>query len=163
MKDYKVGLYLRLSRDDKNSDSVSMSISNQRDMLVDYVEERGWQVENIYIDDGISGTTFERPSFKRMIADIEKKRINMVICKDLSRLGRNYVRVGEYTDFFFPRHKVRFIAVNENIGTQAASINTNGNLNTYTYKIKFWAIIDALDQAGWDYNGSVDFTIELDY
>ncbi|MBT3319937.1 MAG: recombinase family protein [Clostridia bacterium] len=115
MKDYKVGLYLRLSRDDKNSDSMSMSISNQRDMLVDYVEERGWQIENIYIDDGISGATFERPSFKRMIADIEKKRINMVICKDLSRLGRNYVRVGEYTDFFFPRHKVRFIAVNENI------------------------------------------------
>ena len=115
MEDYKVGLYLRLSRDDKNSDSESMSISNQRTMLMDFTAERGWHVEDIYIDDGISGTTFERPSFKRMVADIEKKRINTVIVKDLSRLGRNYVKVGEYTDFFFPQHHVRFIAVTENI------------------------------------------------
>lgn len=115
MKDNKVALYLRLSRDDKNSDSESMSISNQRSMLMDYTKERGWDVEEIYIDDGFSGTTFERPNFKRMIADIEKKRINTVIVKDLSRLGRNYVKVGHYTDFFFPEHKVDFIAVTENI------------------------------------------------
>lgn len=115
MEDYKVALYLRLSRDDKNSDSESMSISNQRTMLMDFTAERGWHVEDIYIDDGISGTTFERPSFMRMVADIEKKRINMVIVKDLSRLGRNYVKVGEYTDYFFPEHHVRFIAVTENI------------------------------------------------
>jgi len=113
--DYKVALYLRLSRDDKNSDSESMSISNQRSMLMDFTAERGWHVEDIYIDDGISGTTFERPGFMRMVADIEKKRINMVVVKDLSRLGRNYVKVGEYTDFFFPEHHVRFIAVTENI------------------------------------------------
>ena len=115
MEDYKVALYLRLSRDDKNSDSESMSISNQRTMLMDFTAERGWHVEDIYADDGISGTTFERPSFMRMVADIEKKRINMVVVKDLSRLGRNYVKVGEYTDFFFPEHHVRFIAVTENI------------------------------------------------
>jgi len=118
MEDYKVGLYLRLSRDDKNSDSESMSISNQRTMLMEFTEERGWHVEDIYIDDGISGTTFERPSFKRMVLDIEKKRINTVIVKDLSRLGRNYVKVGEYTDFFFPKHHVRFIAVTENIDSE---------------------------------------------
>lgn len=118
MEDYKVALYLRLSRDDKNSDSESMSISNQRNMLMDFTTERGWHVEDIYIDDGISGTTFERPSFMRMVADIEKKRINMVVVKDLSRLGRNYVKVGEYTDFFFPKHHVRFIAVTENIDSE---------------------------------------------
>jgi len=113
-KNYKVGLYLRLSRDDSNSDSESMSITNQRTMLTDYANERGWEVEEIYIDDGISGVTFDRPAFTRLIKDIENKRINMVITKDLSRLGRNYVKVGEYTDYFFPKHKVRYIAVNEN-------------------------------------------------
>ena len=126
--DYKVGLYLRLSRDDKNSDSESMSISNQRTMLMDFTAERGWHVEDIYIDDGISGTTFERPSFKRMVDDIEKRRINMVVVKDLSRLGRNYVKVGEYTDFFFPKHNVRFIAVAENIDSNNEN-DVSGFLN----------------------------------
>ena len=113
-KNYKVGLYLRLSRDDNNSDSESMSISNQRSMLTDYVNERGWEIEDTYIDDGISGVTFDRPAFNRLIGDIKNKRINMVVTKDLSRLGRNYVKVGEYTDYFFPKHKVRYIAVNDN-------------------------------------------------
>ena len=113
-KNYKVGLYLRLSRDDNNSDSESMSISNQRNMLTDYVKERGWEVEEIYIDDGITGVTFDRPAFNRLIKDIENERINMVVTKDLSRLGRNYLKVGEYTDYFFPKHRVRYIAVNDN-------------------------------------------------
>ena len=116
-KNYKVGLYLRLSRDDGNSDSESMSITNQRSMLTDYVNERGWDLEDTYIDDGFSGVDFDRPAFKRMIQDIRVKRINMVITKDLSRLGRSYIKVGEYTDYFFPKHKVRYIAVNENIDT----------------------------------------------
>ena len=111
---YKVGLYLRLSRDDNNSESESMSISNQRNLLTNYVNERGWEIEEIYVDDGISGVTFDRPAFKRMIKDIEEKRINMVVTKDLSRLGRNYVKVGYYTDDYFIRHKVRFVAVNDN-------------------------------------------------
>jgi site-specific DNA recombinase len=111
---YRVGLYLRLSRDDNNSESESMSISNQRNLLTDYVKERGWETEEIYIDDGISGVTFDRPAFNRLIKDIENERINMVITKDLSRLGRNYLKVGEYTDYFFPEHKVRYIAVNDN-------------------------------------------------
>ena len=116
-KNYKVGLYLRLSRDDGNSDSESMSITNQKSMLTDYVNERGWDLEDTYIDDGFSGVDFDRPAFKRMIQDIKGKRINMVITKDLSRLGRSYIKVGEYTDYFFPKHKVRYIAVNENIDT----------------------------------------------
>ena len=80
---YKVGLYLRLSRDDNNSESESMSISNQRSMLTDYAKERGWEIEEIYIDDGISGVTFDRPAFNRLIKDIENQRINMVVTKDL--------------------------------------------------------------------------------
>jgi len=114
MNKNKVGLYLRLSRDD-GSDSESMSISNQRTMLVDYANERGWEIQDTYIDDGISGTTFDRPGFKRMIADIETKRINTVIVKDLSRLGRNYSKVGHYTDYFFPKHNIRFIAIGDNV------------------------------------------------
>ena len=114
MKQYKVGIYLRLSRDD-GTDNESMSISNQRDLLTDYVNERGWKVEETYIDDGVSGTTFDRPGFQRLVEDIEHKRINMVIVKDLSRLGRNYSQVGHYTDYFFPKHNVRFIAIGDNV------------------------------------------------
>ena len=114
---YKAGIYLRLSRDD-GTDNESMSISNQRNMLMDYANERGWEIEDTYIDDGISGTTFDRPGFQRLISDIEKKRINMVIVKDLSRLGRNYAQVGNYTDFFFPKHNVRFIAIGDNVDSE---------------------------------------------
>ncbi len=88
---------------------------------MDFVNERRWNVEDIYIDDGILRTTFDSPSFQRLVADIEKKRINMVVVKDLSGLGRNYVKVGEYTDFFFPKHHVRFIAVTENIDSEKAN------------------------------------------
>ncbi len=117
MKQYKVGIYLRLSRDD-GTDAESMSISHQRAMLKDYVNERGWEIEDTYIDDGISGTTFDRPGFQRLIEDIEKKRVNMVIVKDLSRLGRNYSQVGHYTDYFFPKHNVRFIAIGDNVDSE---------------------------------------------
>lgn len=117
MKQYKVGIYLRLSRDD-GTDNESMSISNQRDLLTEYVNERGWEIEDTYIDDGFSGTTFDRPGFQRLIEDIENKRINMVIVKDLSRLGRNYSQVGHYTDYFFPKHNVRFIALGDNVDSE---------------------------------------------
>ena len=111
---YDVGIYCRLSRDDNNGSSESMSISNQRQMLLSYIQERGWRLGDTYIDDGYSGTTFERPDFQRLIGDIETGRINLVITKDLSRLGRNYVMTGQYTDFFFPQFGVRYIAVNDN-------------------------------------------------
>ena len=114
INNYDVGIYCRLSRDDNNGNSESMSISNQREMLKAYVKDNGWSISDIYIDDGYSGTTFERPEFSRMIQDIEAGKINLVITKDLSRLGRNYVQTGQYTDFFFPRHGVRYIAVNDN-------------------------------------------------
>jgi len=110
-------IYLRLSRDDNTGNQESMSITNQRDFLVNYVKERGWKIFSIYVDDGYSGTNFERPDFKRMISDIEAGLVNCVITKDLSRLGRNYIQTGQYTDFFFPKHKVRYIAVNDNYDT----------------------------------------------
>ena len=106
-------IYLRLSRDDQNGNSESMSIAHQRDMLLDYCEERRWKVYDIYVDDGITGTNFERPGFQRMIKDIEDGCITVVLTKDLSRLGRNYIMTGQYTDFFFPEHGVRYIAVND--------------------------------------------------
>ena len=114
---YSVGIYCRLSRDDNNGNSESMSIANQKQMLAAYVEERRWTLQETYIDDGYSGTTFDRPDFKRMISDIENGRINMVITKDLSRLGRNYITTGQYTDFFFPQNGVRYIAINDNVDT----------------------------------------------
>lgn len=114
---YNVALYLRLSRDDNDGNKESMSISNQRALLKEYVRERGWSIEDIYIDDGYSGTTFDRPEFKRMISDINERKINCVITKDLSRFGRNYAQVGYYTEEFFLEKNVRFIAINDNVDT----------------------------------------------
>jgi len=109
-------LYCRLSRDD-GGDAESNSIQTQRSMLQRYAREQAFIVreEHIYIDDGISGTTFERPSFKRMIADIEEGKVKIVLCKDLSRLGRNNALVAFYTEIFFIDHDVRFIALNDGI------------------------------------------------
>lgn len=113
-----VAIYLRLSRDDQNGSAESMSIINQREMLIAYCEERGWKIYDIYIDDGFTGTNFERPGFQRMIEDIKSGNINVVLTKDLSRLGRNYVMTGQYTDFFFPEHGVRYVAVNDSYDSE---------------------------------------------
>jgi len=121
---YDVGIYCRLSRDDNNGSAESMSIANQRQMLLSYIQERGWNLQDIYVDDGYSGTTFERPNWKRLVLDIEAGKINLVITKDLSRLGRNYVMTGQYTDFFFPQHGVRYIAVNDGYDT----MNTDNDI-----------------------------------
>lgn len=110
---YNVGIYCRLSRDD-GTDSVSMSISNQRQSLTEYVKNRNWNLVDVYCDDGVSGTTFQRSGFQRLINDIEIGRINCVITKDLSRLGRNYLQAGYYTENYFPDHNVRYIAINDN-------------------------------------------------
>ena len=110
---FDVGIYTRLSRDDNNGNLESMSIGNQRQILSDYVKEKGWNLVEAYIDDGFSGTNFDRPDFKRMLKDIEKGRINCVITKDLSRLGRNYSMTGYYTDEYFPEQNVRYIAIND--------------------------------------------------
>ncbi len=119
--DYRVAIYLRLSRDDGNEES--QSIQTQREMLTDYVNENGWKIFDEYVDDGFSGTNFNRPDFQRMINDIERGIINMVISKDLSRLGRNYIQVGYYTEDYFPEKRVRYIAVNDGYDSD----NEDGN------------------------------------
>lgn len=97
---YKVGMYLHLSRDDERVGD-SLSIENQRRMLTDYVKEQGWTIYDEYVDDGISGTTFDRPGVQRMLDDAKTGKIKLIICKDLSRFGRNYIQVGQYTDYIF--------------------------------------------------------------
>lgn len=113
---YKVGLYLRLSKDDNNA-LESASIKNQRMFLLNYAKEHNFFVTKIYVDDGFSGTDFNRPDFQNMIKDIENGIINMVITKDLSRLGRDYIETGYYIEKYFPTNKIRYIAVNDNIDT----------------------------------------------
>lgn len=120
MKDnsiYNVGIYIRLSREDEDSINESESITNQRDFLEDYVKSNRFNLINEYVDDGYTGTNFERPGFMRMISDIEKGIINCVITKDLSRLGRDYIGIGNYIEKYFPEHKIRYIAVNDRLDT----------------------------------------------
>lgn len=109
---YKTALYMRLSRDDDGA-AESASITTQRKMLRSYAADNGYLVFDEYVDDGWSGTNFDRPDFKRMIADIEAKKINLVITKDLSRLGRDYITAGQYTEIYFPSKGVRYIAIND--------------------------------------------------
>ena len=90
--DYKVGMYLRLSRDDERQGD-SLSIENQRRILTNYIEENGWTLYDTYIDDGISGTTFDRPGVQRLLDDAKAGNINLILCKDMSRFGRNYIAV----------------------------------------------------------------------
>ena len=112
---YNVGIYCRLSREDlKNGKKdVSMSIHNQQDMLEAYVNEKGWTVYKAYIDDDVTGTTFNRPGFQKMMGDIENGLINCVITKDLSRLGRNYIEAGRHRELF-NECGVRYIAIHDN-------------------------------------------------
>lgn len=120
MKDnseYKVGLYIRLSREDEDRVDESESITNQRDFLEDYVRNNRFSLIDEYVDDGYTGTNFERPAFKRMINDIEIGKINCVITKDMSRLGRDYIGIGNYIEKYFPEHKIRYIAVNDGLDT----------------------------------------------
>ena len=122
-QEYNAGIYCRLSIDDGNN-SESMSIGNQKQMLTEHVRQQGWRAEEIYIDDGYSGTSFDRPSFKRMLDDIERGRINLVIVKDLSRLGRNYIMCGQFTEIYFPSKNVRFVALNDGID----SLHSNNDI-----------------------------------
>ncbi len=114
---YNTALYMRLSRDDENfGDSVS--IETQRTILRQYAKDNGLHVVSEYIDDGWSGTNFERPNFKRMMDDVEAGKINCIATKDLSRFGREHVMMDYYLEFVFPEKKVRYIAVAENEDTE---------------------------------------------
>lgn len=113
---YSAGLYLRLSKDDDGR-SESISIGTQRDILTDYCNEHKIPIYKIYIDDGYSGLNFERPGFKELLADVERGVINMVITKDLSRLGRDYIMTGYYSEIFFQTKGVRYIALADDVDT----------------------------------------------
>ncbi len=116
-KSFRVGLYIRLSREDGDKEESS-SVTNQREMLKRYVsEQENFFIVKEYVDDGWTGTNFDRPKFKEMIADIEAGIIDTVITKDLSRLGRERLGVGHYTEIYFPEHNVRYIALLDNIDT----------------------------------------------
>ena len=109
---FKAGLYIRLSKEDKND-----SIKNQKNLLIDYANNLNYEIKKIYVDDGYTGTNFNRPAFNSLLTDIQNKEINTVIVKDLSRLGRDYIKTGELVEHFFPINNIRFIAITDNIDT----------------------------------------------
>ena len=118
--DYHAALYIRLSKEDEN-EGPSESVTNQKSLLDEFVKNNRLYVYDVYIDDGYSGTNFDRPAFQRMIADIEAGKVNMVITKDLSRLGRDYIMTGHYMERYFPEKRVRYISLLDGIDTGVES------------------------------------------
>ena len=114
---------MRLSKDDERA-GESLSIENQRIILTKYAQERGWTITDEYIDDGYSGTNFDRPEVQRLLEDAKTGKIDTIIVKDLSRFGRNYIFVGQYVDYIFPMYNIRFIAISDNVDT--ANTNSAG-------------------------------------
>ena len=123
-QNFKVGMYIRLSREDGDKQE-NESIGNQRNILQRYVKENDLCFVKEYVDDGVSGTTFDRPGFNEMLQDIENKNINMVITKDLSRLGRDYIKTGYYIEDYFPKNNVRYVAITDGIDTYLESNNND--------------------------------------
>ena len=121
-KHYIAGLYYRLSQEDERQ-GESVSIDNQRTILRKYAEEHGFAIHDEYIDDGVSGTTFQRPEVQRLLDDAKTGVINTIIVKDLSRFGRNYIEVGQYVDYVFPAFGIRFIAIQDNVDTENRDSN----------------------------------------
>lgn len=115
-------MYLRLSREDGDS-SESNSISNQRQIIKSYAKDNDIQLSYEYVDDGFSGSNFERPNFKNMIEDLNKGKFNIIIVKDLSRFGRDYIESGKYLQKIFPEKGVRFISVNDNYDSDNADMS----------------------------------------
>lgn len=113
-KDYKVGIYVRLSQEDSRA-GESISVENQKLMLTKHVKEKGWELKEIYCDDGFSGTNQNRPAFQRMITDVKQGFINAILIKDLSRLGRNYLEVGNLAEVTLPEYGCELISLNEKI------------------------------------------------
>ena len=113
---YNAGIYVRLSQEDMRA-GESLSIENQKLILTKYVKEQGWNLIDIYVDDGYSGTDFDRPGVQKLLDDAKTGKINLIICKDLSRFGRNYIEVVRYVDYIFPSYNIRFIALNDNVDT----------------------------------------------
>lgn len=114
LQDGLTALYVRLSNDDK-LEGESNSIANQKRILERYCKEHGYAGTRYYVDDGVSGVTFEREGFQAMLADIKAGKIARVLVKDMSRFGRDYLQVGMFTDVLFPSLGVHFVAVNDGV------------------------------------------------
>ena len=131
---YKVAIYIRLSKEDVDRGyDESESIKNQRTLLTEYVQKLGRECKliDIYIDQGYTGTNFNRPAFQKMIRDINSGKVNMVVTKDLSRLGRDYIETVEYIEKWFPENNVRYVSVTDGIDTFETS---NGNNDIAPFK-----------------------------
>ena len=113
-KNKLTALYERLSHDDERA-GESVSIENQKTMLKDYAKRNSFLNCQFYVDDGYSGTNYDRPAFRQLIEDIQDGEVSTLITKDLSRLGRNYLETGTYIEVFFPNHNVRYIAINDGV------------------------------------------------
>ena len=132
---YNCATYLRLSRSDGDQQE-SNSIKNQRALLNDYMGKHPELHKfDEYVDDGYSGTNFERPEFKRMMQDIEKRNVNCIIVKDLSRFGRNYIETGRYLERIFPFMGVRFIAINDHYDSAEENDDKGRILIPFNYNI----------------------------
>lgn len=152
----KVGIYLRLSQEDlREGDSVS--IDNQRMILTKYVKEKGWTLVDTYVDDGWTGTDFNRPEVQRLLDDAKSGRINIIVVKDLSRFGRNYIQVGQYIDYIFPLNNIRFIALNDGVDTSDRNstalemmpiINLFNEWHASSTSKKIKAVVEANAKAG---------------
>ena len=125
-------LYCRLSQEDSQAGD-SNSIINQKNILMQYAKQHHFQNPVFFVDDGYSGTSFERPDFQKMLDEIEADRVTCVIVKDLSRFGRNFAMTGMYTTITFAKHDVRFIAINDNYD----SINPNSTDSDFA-QLKNW-------------------------
>ena len=132
----KAGLYYRLSQEDERV-GESLSIENQKKILEKYARENGFEIIDEYIDDGWSGTNFNRPGVQRLLEDAKNGRINVIIVKDLSRFGRNYIEVGQYTDYLFPTYNIRFIAVGDNVDS-AVTENTGMDMTPIMNVFNEW-------------------------
>lgn len=115
-------MYLRLSKEDGNNNE-SNSIINQRELITSFAYKNNIKIVNEYIDDGYSGTSFKRPAFIQMINDVSEGRFNIIIVKDLSRLGRDYIESGRYIQQIFPSMGIRFISVNDNYDSANSNLN----------------------------------------
>ncbi len=159
----KIGLYMRLSRDDERA-GESASIENQRKILRGYVRENGGVIVQEYVDDGWSGTDFSRPAVSRLLDDAKTGKIDTIIVKDLSRFGRNYIQVGQYVDYIFPAYGIRFIALSDNVDTAAQNngsmdmmpiMNVFNEWHAANTSRKIRAVLDANRRAGrftnWSY------------
>lgn len=125
INNYIVGAYIRLSKEDinKSNKSESESVINQRKLIQEHLHNNNLKIDYEYVDDGYSGTNFDRPGFQKMLEDINSKKINMIITKDLSRIGRDYIKCGYYLEEYFPLKGIRYISILDNIDTLIDNYN----------------------------------------